>query len=118
MMQHADEKTAASFFRKWATTIAFVILVLAQVIAFDRIADQNNEIEALVNANGALIIDNQEQYCANRKESRESLRNIFFAILNQFNENDPTVVAIRELIEKDYPSIECDDGGKASEGQT
>lgn len=95
------------FIKKWGATIAFLFLVSAQVYTLGRLYDQTQAVEELTIANTVLIAKSEAQACAIRLETRENLRNIFFDILEEFEES-PTVESIRMNIEENYPPIACE----------
>lgn len=107
-----EVKKSQRFFKRWATTIAFVLLVIAQVVTFSRGSTQQDRIETLTRQNAAQIDSNAKSYCLNRRDTRDSLRGIFSAILENFDQNDQTVKSVLTLIQKDYPPIICPETDK------
>ena len=113
---------AVEFVRKLGATVLFVLCMTLLAVAFARIWDQNNQLtaqqatlteqqttlEKLVDSNSNFVERTVEAECDIRAEARDTLRQVLFAILDEFPQ-EGTVADIRELIETDYPAIECPD---------
>jgi hypothetical protein len=98
-----DYKT---FFKKWRRSIGYAILAVA--ICYALVVQNNNtkEIEKLVKANSEQIARNDEQDCLFTQNSRKTVREVFFSVLDEFPPSDG-VESIRDVIEEKYPPIIC-----------
>jgi alpha-D-ribose 1-methylphosphonate 5-triphosphate diphosphatase PhnM len=85
--------------RKWAATIAYVILFITQAWVTNRLFEQNARIEKIVERNEA-------EACEIRQESRETLRNVLFGIMDHFPPSDD-IESLRQYVQVEYPEVDC-----------
>lgn len=95
----AKPNEAVVFVRKWAATIAYIVLFITQAYVTNRLSEQNQRIEDLVEKNA-------QEDCSIRKETRDTLRNVLFGIMDHFPPNDD-IEALREYVQDEYPPLDC-----------